>query len=87
MEHNYTKNYCCCCLVASVVSNSVQPYGLQPSRLLCLWDSLGKSTRVGCHALLQGIFPTQDQTWVSCITGRFFAAEPPGKPILKIIHC
>ena len=22
-------------------------------------DSLGKSTRVGCHALLQGIFPTQ----------------------------
>ena len=23
------------------------------------WDSLGKNTRVGCHALLQGIFPTQ----------------------------
>ena len=23
------------------------------------WDSPGKSTRVGCHALLQGIFPTQ----------------------------
>ena len=23
------------------------------------WDSLGKSTGVGCHALLQGIFPTQ----------------------------
>ena len=22
-------------------------------------DSLGKNTRVGCHALLQGIFPTQ----------------------------
>ena len=27
--------------------------------LLCPWDSPGKSTRVGCHALLQGIFPTQ----------------------------
>ena len=24
------------------------------------WNSLGKSTRVGCHALLQGIFPTQE---------------------------
>ena len=25
-------------------------------RLLCPWNSPGKSTRVGCHALLQGIF-------------------------------
>ena len=29
------------------------------SRLLCPWDSPGKNTRVGCHSLLQGIFPTQ----------------------------
>ena len=28
-------------------------------RLLCPWDSPGKNTGVGCHALLQGIFPTQ----------------------------
>ena len=28
-------------------------------RLLCPWDSLGKNTGVGCHAFLQGIFPTQ----------------------------
>ena len=27
---------------------------------------------VGCHALLQGIFPAQQWTWVSCIAGRFF---------------
>ena len=26
---------------------------------LCPWDSPGKSTGVGCHALFQGIFPTQ----------------------------
>ena len=31
----------------------------QSARLLCSWDSLGKNTRVGGHALLQGIFPTQ----------------------------
>ena len=30
-----------------------------PSRLLCAWDSPGKNTGVGCHALLQGIFPTR----------------------------
>ena len=23
---------------------------------LCVWDSLGKNTGVGCHALLQGIY-------------------------------
>ena len=28
-------------------------------RLLCPWDSPGKNTRVGCHALLQEIFLTQ----------------------------
>ena len=28
-------------------------------RLLCAWDSPGKNTGVGCHFLLQGIFPTQ----------------------------
>ena len=27
--------------------------------LHCLWDSPGKNTGVGCHALLQGIFPAQ----------------------------
>ena len=30
------------------------------TRFLLPWDSLGKNTRVGCHALLQGIFPTQE---------------------------
>ena len=29
------------------------------ARLLCPWDSPGKNTEVGCHALLQEIFPTQ----------------------------
>ena len=34
------------------------PMGCSPRRL-CPWDSLGNNTRMGCHALLQGIFPTQ----------------------------
>ena len=27
--------------------------------MICPWNSLGKNTGVGCHSLLQGIFPTQ----------------------------
>ena len=47
------------CWVAFVVSESLQPHGPQPTRLLCQWDSPGKNAGVGCHFLLQGIFPTQ----------------------------
>ena len=42
-----------------VMSDSLQPHGLQSASLLCPWDFPGKNTRVGCHFLLQGIFPTQ----------------------------
>ena len=40
----------------SVVPDSWQPHGLQPSRLLCPWDFPGKSTGVGCHCLLRSIY-------------------------------
>ena len=36
----------------SFMSDSSQPHGLQPTRLLHPWDFLGKSTGVGCHCLL-----------------------------------
>ena len=40
------------------MSDSLRPYGLQPSRLLCPLNSPGKNTGEGYHALLQGIFVT-----------------------------
>ena len=43
----------------TVMFESVPSHGLQPTRLLCPRDSPGKNTGAGCHALLQGIFPTQ----------------------------
>ena len=49
----------------SVMSDSLRPLGLQPARLLHPWDSPGKNTGVGCHALLQGVFPTQG--WKLCL--------------------
>ena len=48
-----------CMLSCSVVSGSLWPHGLWPSRFLCPRDSPGKNTGVGCHFLLQGIFPAQ----------------------------
>ena len=45
----------CACSVCS----SLWPHGLQPTRLLCPWNSPGEKTGVGCHLLFQGIFLTQ----------------------------
>ena len=49
----------CVCISHSAMSDSLQPNGLQPIRLLCPWNTPGKNTRVGCHSTLQGVFPTQ----------------------------
>ena len=77
-----------CMLSCSVVSNSLQPHGLQPTRLLCLWNFPGKNTGVGCHFLLQGIFPHPGiepmslESLVSpALAGGFFTTEPPGKTL------
>ena len=38
-------------------------------RLLCPWDLVGKNTGVGCHFLLQGIFPrSRDQICISYVS-------------------
>ena len=39
--------------------NSLWPHGLSLARLLCPWNSPGKSTGLGCHFFPQGIFQTQ----------------------------
>ena len=35
------------------------PIDCSPTRLLCLWDFLGKNSGVGCYFSLQEIFQTQ----------------------------
>ena len=47
-------------LSPSVMSNSLQPHGLYPARLLCLWDSQARDLRPSLW------------TPMSCIAGRFF---------------
>ena len=48
--------------------NSLGLHGLQPARLLCPWNSPGRSTGVGSYSLLQWIFLTQisDQGLLHC---------------------
>ena len=76
------------CSVASVLSASLRPYGLKPARLLCPWDYLGKNTGMGCPGLLQRIFPTRDQTYVSDLLHWQVGPlplVPPGKPNTGVI--
>ena len=47
------------CQVASVMDESLQPCLPSPTKLFCPWNSPGKNTGMGFHALLQGIFLTQ----------------------------
>ena len=58
----------------SVVFSSWWLYGLQPARLLSLWDFPGKNMGACCHFLLQGIFRVSR-------VGKF-TAGPPGRPLL-----
>ena len=54
-----------CPVLCSVMSDSCDPHWLQPSRLVCPWDSPGKNTGVGHHSPLQGIFlPQGSSLWL-----------------------
>ena len=50
-----------------VMSNSFVTPWTMPARLLCSWDFPGENTGVGCHFLLQKVFPTQRWNSISCI--------------------
>ena len=48
---------------------TVRPHGLQPTRLLCPWDSPGKNTGVGSHFLLQCMkMKSETEVTQSCLT-------------------
>ena len=55
----YIYTLCCAMLSCSVVSDSFVTPWTAAHRLFCPWNSPGKNAGVGCHALLQGIFPAQ----------------------------
>ena len=69
----------------SVVSDSLWPHELQPASLLCPWKSPAKATRVGCHFLLQWIFPTQGSTSGLLHCGQIiYPLSQRGSPVLNV---
>ena len=58
---------------------------MEPARFLCPWGPVGKNTGVGCHSLLQGIFPTQGLNPCLLHCRGLFTTEPPGK--LEKLRC
>ena len=66
---------------------ALRPHGPEPARLLCPWESPDKNNRVGCCALLQGIFPTQGSNpsllhWQAGSS----PLAPPGKSQINMVH-
>ena len=49
----------CVCVPAQSCLTLCDPVGCSPTKLRCPCNSPGKNTGVGCHFLLQWIFPTQ----------------------------
>ena len=68
-----------------VVSASLPPYGLLPTRLTCPWASPDQNAGVRCHSHLQGIFLIQGSN--SCLLcplhwqADSLPSEPPGKGV------
>ena len=74
-----------CVARCSVMSDSfATPWTHQ---VLCPWDFPGKNTGVGCHFLLQRIFPSKGLNlrllcllhWQAVFVFFFFTIKPPGK--------
>ena len=72
-----------CVLSCSVVPDSLQHYGLLPSRLLCPWDFFRQEYWNGLPFPSPGDLPNPGIELVSLrshvLAGRFFTTEPPGK--------
>ena len=80
-------------LVAQSRQTLLQPHGLQLSRLLCPWDSPGRNTGAGCHALLPGVFPIQGRHTLRCPTSwahptsmYYFLPKSPVSYIFPLSH-
>ena len=67
----------------SVVSNSLQPHGLQHAKLFCSWNSLGKNPGVVAIPFSRGSSQNRLRTHISCIAGGLLPTEPPGSKIFQ----
>ena len=71
------------CNYWTLMLQAMKPTCLEPTRLLCPWNSPGRDTEMDCHSLLQGIFLTQGLN--SCLLhhrGIFYCLSYQGSPTI-----
>ena len=69
-----------CMLSHSFVSNSLQPHGLQPARLLCPWGLSGQEYQSGLPRSLPGALPNPgNEPRSPTLQADSLLSEPPGK--------
>ena len=69
------------------MSNSLQPHECSLPGSSVLGDSPGKNTGVGCHALLQGIFPIQGSNLnLLCLLHWQVSSLPLAKRWIGCVH-
>ena len=54
----------------SVISNSLQPHGIYPARLLCLWNFQVRILEWGATSYSRESSSSSNQTHISCIIGK-----------------
>ena len=84
--HTYTHIYVCVCVCVcvsySVVSDSLQPHGLQPARLLCPWGFSRQEYWSGQPCSPLGDLPNPGtEPRSSALQADSLLLELPGKPI------
>ena len=87
--HNYSlsswlSSTCCCCLVTQSCPALFDPMDCRLPDSSVHRDSPGKNTGMGCHALLQGIFPTLGLNLgllcLPALAGKFFTTSTTWEP-------
>ena len=73
MSSSWVCKKCVCVLRGSVMSDCLQPHGLQPARLLCPWGFSRQGYWSGLPCPLPGdLIQLRNRTLGSFIAGRFF---------------
>ena len=73
-------------LLCSVMSDSLQPHGLQPARFLCPRNFPDKNSGVGAISFSMGSSWPKDRTcvpWVSCVGSWILYHCATGKPLVN----
>ena len=76
----------CCCLVTKSCLTLCYPVDCSPPGSSVHGISQARVLEWVAIPFSKGSFQPRDQTLISCLVGRFFTTESPGKPITSLIR-